>query len=145
MQLISKPVEGKILFPQKLLAEVTANFNGKQVIATFNEFNPKKTDQKRRLYYASIVAPMSEETGESKDKMHEDLKLACNPIEAINLRTGEVNMVGGSTKKFDGEEWDAFMERCRELAKYINVKLMTPSEYYESISNPNDEQTPIGE
>lgn len=145
MQLISKPIEDKILFSRKLLREVTETFKGKQVIATFEEFNPRKTDQKRRLYFASIVNPMSNETGESKDKMHEDLKLACNPTEAINLRTGEAIMVGGSTKTFNAEKWDSYMSRCRDLAKYLNIRLMTPDEYYESISNPEDQTEPIGE
>jgi hypothetical protein len=144
-QLISKPIEDKILFSQKLLREVTETFKGKQVIVTIEEFNPRKLDQKRRVYFASIVNPMSKETGESKDKMHEDLKLACNPIEAVNLRTGELVMVGGSTKKFNAEKWDSYMDRCRKLAKHINIRLMTPDEYYDSISNPEDEQEALGE
>ena len=144
-QLISKPIEDKILFSQKLLREVTETFKGKQVIVTIEEFNPRKVDQKRRVYFASIVNPMSRETGESKDKMHEDLKLTCNPIETVNLRTGEAMVVGGSTKVFNAEKWDFYMSKCRDLAKYLNIRLMTPDEYYESISNPSDSQEPIGE
>jgi hypothetical protein len=145
VQLISRPIEDKILFSQKLLAEVTNKFKGKQVIVTIEEFSPKKVAQKRRVYFASIVNPMSKDIGHSKDDMHNDLKLACNPVEAVNLRTGEANMVGGSTKGFNAEQWDSYMDKCRQLAKHINIKLMTPDEYYESISNPNDSQEPIGE
>ena len=145
IQLISKPIEDKILFSQKLLREVVETFKGKQVIVTIEEFAPKKSAQKRRLYFASIVNPMRKEVGHSKDDMHNDLKLACNPVEAVNLRTGEATMVGGSTKGFNAEQWDSYMDRCRKLAKHINIKLMTPDEYYESISNPNDQTEPIGE
>jgi hypothetical protein len=146
IQLISKPIEDKILFSQKLLREVTERFKGKQVIVTIEEFNKKKADQKRRLYFASIVEPMRQSLGyESKDEMHAALKITCNPKIGLNLQTGEEKEFGDSTKKFNLSQWDEYMSKCRELAKRLNIKLMTPDEYYESISKSEDSQEAIGE
>jgi hypothetical protein len=145
-QLISKPIEDKILFSQKLLREVTERFKGKQVIVTIEEFNPRKVDQKRRVYFASIVEPMRQSLGyESKDEMHSALKITCNPKTGINLQTGEEKEFGDSTKKFTLQQWDEYISKCRALAKRLNIRLMTPDEYYESISNPEDQTEPIGE
>jgi hypothetical protein len=146
IQLISKPIEDKILFSQKLLREVTETFKGKQVIVTIEEFNPKKSDQKRKQYFAGIVAPLKNFLGyESKDELHEDLKLTCNPVERKSLHTGEILIVGGSTKRFTLDQWDEYKERCRKLAKRLGYKLMTESEYYDSITNSEDNQEAIGE
>ena len=145
IQLISKPIEDKILFSQKLLRKATEIFKGKQVIVTIEEFNPKKVDQKRKQYFAGIVTPLSKFIGESKDELHEDLKLTCNPVERKSLETGEVLIVGGSTKKFTLDQWDDYKQRCRKLAKRLGYKLMTESEYYDSISNPSDNQEVLGE
>jgi hypothetical protein len=145
-ELISKPIENKILVSNRLLQEVIQKYKGKQVIVSIEEFSPKKSSQKRRGYFASIVAPMRKGLGyESNDIMHEVLKKECNPVEAISTTTGEITIIGGSTKKFTPDEWDSYKQRCRDLAESLGYKLMTEAEYYESLNNENDEQVPIGE
>ena len=145
IQLISKLIGDKIFFSHKLLREVTETFKGKQVIATFEEFNPQKLAQKRRQYFAGIVAPLSKFIGESKDELHEDLKLTCNPVERKNLKTGEVSIVGGSTNELTLDQWDTYKDQCRKLAKRLGYRLMTESEYYDSITHSEDEQEALGE
>ncbi|MDD5006634.1 MAG: hypothetical protein PHS33_09075 [Candidatus Omnitrophica bacterium] len=146
IQIISKEIVDNILVSEKLLREAIEKYKGKQVIISIDEFNPKKSSQKRKQYFAGIVEPMRQFLGyESKDALHEELKLACNPVTKVNLQTGEEVEVGGSTKKFSPDQWEEYKTRCRRLARRLGIKLLTESEYYNRISNSESEQKPFGE
>jgi hypothetical protein len=130
--LIGSVKNSQLMVDRKLLSFFLDTYDGKKVLATFEQYLGKKTKQQLGYFFAGIVEEGRQKFGISPYLMKEWLKQECAPIQATNLITGEFKMIGESIAEMDKMRMMAFMDSCIDfLAKY-NVKVKSPDEYWTS-------------
>ena len=127
-------------------ALVIPPLEGKRTLIIVSQIYGKKTRRQLGYYYAGVCTEAALHFGYEggQKQMHEVLKQYCNPIEAINQKSGEVTIYGGSTKDMDKYEYSLYIDRCvMKLAEWGYV-VKTPDEYYRSIDiQPNHRTEPL--
>ena len=141
-QMLGWVKNGHVPLSKRIMTEAMKRFEGKRVIVSIEEFEPEASRQQRAYYFAAVVEPIREISGyQSKYDTHEELKKACNAIESHDLLTGEVTIIGGSTKRMKKLDFAAFIQRVIDLGRYVGARIYSPEDYYEMISAKHNEPT----
>ena len=146
MQIIGNINEkGDLILPKKRLDEIRARYRGKKIIVDVDVFQPKKTKAQLGYFHKGIIGTLSDITGIAEKKLRNYFNMKFLPEEAVNPKTGEFQTVPGSTSGLKKLEYSEFISNayldCLEMGFH---QIMTPEEYWESISGkPNEPTTNI--
>jgi hypothetical protein len=102
------------------LRALAGMLDGRVKVTVKRAYRKRSTPQ--NAYYWGVVVEILcdalRELGNDTDKeqVHEILKMRCNPVELVSSETGEVALIGGSTKQMTTVEMSEYIERCRQWA-----------------------------
>jgi hypothetical protein len=131
-------VNGKFKRNINTVLDIVNQFNGKEVLITF-ELPKKKRSNLQNSYYWGLLIPLTQnaiknEWGEvwSKDKVHEFYKLHFNYVEKVNESTSEVIRVPKSTTDNTTTQQEELHSQIRGfLLEWFNVTAPLPNENLE--------------
>ena len=109
-------------------------YDGRNVLVTVEPAPRRRTVKANRRYFEALVRYLAEHTGHTVEELHEDLKVTLNPKEATDLKTGEVKMVGGSTRIMNSPEFADYTLKVAELCEFLGVRIPTVEQYWDSLN-----------
>jgi hypothetical protein len=135
-QVITSIHNGKFKRNLNTVLDIVNQFNGMEVMLTF-EKPKKKRSNNQNAYYWAILLPITQNAirdmwGEvwSIEKVHEFYKLHFNYIEKVNQQTGEVVKIPKSTTENTTTQQEEYHAQIREfLFEWFNVTAPLPNEH----------------
>lgn len=122
---------GKLTRNRKLLAETLLKFKGKDIEIIIEKKRKKRSIRQNRLLwlYSTIIA---NDTGNSKELIHEVIKYKFLQKEKIDEITGEIFKYVGSTTELTTTDFAGFIEEIiRWAGETFSISLPLPNEQLE--------------
>lgn len=132
-EIVTKIVGGKISGGRQTMIDFLAKHEGKEVFITFNPIGEKKTRNQLNYYWAAVIKVVEDDLGWERGSLHEYLKLKFNPVEKVDLVTGEVTIFGGSTKLMSKERMREYIHHCVVHLAEAGIHVPEPEEYFQKL------------
>lgn len=128
-------LNGKFKRNINTVLDIVKQFEGKEVLLTF-ELPKKKRSNNQNSYYWAVIIPITiqaikNDWGEiwSKEKAHEFYKLHFNYVEKVNEQTGEVVKIQKSTTENTTTQMEEYHEQIRQFLKeWFNIDCPLPND-----------------
>jgi len=135
VQVITSVQNNKFKRNLNTILDIVKQFNGMDVLLTF-EKPKKKRSNNQNSYYWGIIVPITKqaiktEWGEiwSSEKVHDFYKMQFNTIEIVNEKTGEVINVPKSTTENTTTDQEEYHSQIREFLKeWFSIDCPLPNE-----------------
>lgn len=141
-QVITSIHNGKFKRNLNTVLDIVKQFNGMEVLLTFEKPKKKRTTPQNAYYWGLLIpltqSAIKESWGEvwSKDKTHEFYKLHFNYLEKVNEQTGEVVKIPKSTTENTTTQQEDYHAQIRQFLKeWFNTDAPLPNENIEIIFN----------
>jgi hypothetical protein len=142
-QTICKVQENAIIVRPDFKALVITKLEGYKALLVLSRVFGQKSRRQLGFYWAGVCKEAADYFGYAggKEEMNRVLEKNCNPVEAVNQKTGEVTIYGGSSKDMDKEEYSSYISRCIIFLAEWGFTVKTPEEYYNSIDIQDSHRT----
>lgn len=124
---IRKVKDGKITVETPLFDE------GTELIIEIDKLPKMRTLRANRRYFAAVVNAICKKTGHTKSDVHEYLKLTINPKKFPDLKTGEVKIIGGSTRDMTSAEFLSFTNEAERISEFVGAEIGTEDQYWSAL------------
>ena len=141
-QIVAKVIKGELKYNDALLTEFLKSNEGKSVLITFERYGSTKTMRQLGYYFASVVHEAAKYFGWLDEDMHEWLKSECNKKQIVNVNTGRISYISGTTSKLPKYEYAAFVDRCIIRLAQEGYVVRTPDEYFAQLENQMQDEIP---
>ena len=123
------PEDGKLhIINGKKFAQYIATLHG-DVLVRVEKPKRKRSDAQNRWYWGVVLQLMEEETGHTKEELHEAMKMRFN--KRLITLGGNVMTIPGTTTKMKTSEFSEFVEKVRHFAvTYLNLTIPDPDPNY---------------
>lgn len=91
-----------------LLNAVIAKYEGKTVVMDIRKLSKKRTDPMNRYYWGVVIEMISEETGESPERIHDLMKAKFLGYDVVTI-AGEKHPVLKESKVMTTEEFSRYI------------------------------------
>jgi hypothetical protein len=130
-EIVTKVVGGKISGGRQTMIDFLVKHEGKDIFVTFDVIGENKTLKQLNYYWAAVIKTVENDLGWERGSLHEYLKLKFNPIEQVDLLTGEVKVFGGSTKLMTKERYREYIHHCIVHLLEAGCHVPEPEEYFQ--------------
>lgn len=132
-QVICHITNGKIASGRDYLVELLKEHEGGDVIISVDKFDEHRTRKQLNYYWSAMIKTVEDDLGWQRGSLHEHLKQKFLPIETHDLVTGELRIIGGSTRDLSKQEMRDYIMNCILYLGEAGIHVPEPSEYYKKI------------
>ena len=120
---------GKLMmndWQKKAINEEVKRLDGQDVRVWVTKDTRIRTPRQNRYYWGVVIKMISDQTGYTKEEMHEALKNDFLGRRFIEFGTKELEL-SKSTKDIDTKEMSEYTERCRQFAaEFLQLNIPDP-------------------